>query len=968
MNEELKIIISAVTDGAKKSIHDVKQELKGVSGSAQSASKGFGAAMKGIGKGALIAVGAIAAVGAAVVALGKKSLELQRSQAKLETAFQSMGSSASQAAESYKGLFRFLGDADTSVEAASHLAKLTTNQKELAEWTKVCQGIYATFGDSLKIESLTEAANETARVGKVTGTLADALNWAGVSEDEFNAKLANTTSFEEREALIRGILNDLYKDASDIYENNNKALLEYNESQARLDSSLGRAGAAVKPLLTALNNLSAALLNALKPALDLIVPAISTFVGWITKGIEAALGFFSVLSGGSATVKTFTQMGAGIDSAAGSADKLTSGLEGAAVAAEKAKRATMGFDELNVLSTGSSSSGTGAESGATAPGYMTPIVDASKFTVEVEETKGKASGFAKTITDIAEKLKDVFAPTVTAWTNGFGTIKKSWNETKDSFINGGTGIKNGFKSLVGYVTTEFVPDLVNSFSTNLAPVLTEVLGFAFTDAGKNFDTIGQLFGNVVNNILTPALELYKSIYTDMWESIGKVWEDKGQPILDGWAKATEHIRSTVVTVYEQYIEPTVNKLIGAVQKAWDETLKPVYEEVVEAFAEIGRCLLQLYNDFIAPIIDWIVENVLPVIQPIIDNLIEYFGKLLANIGSIIGSIIGILEGIIQFITGIFTGDWDLAWTGIENIFNNVWDTIVGIAATALDTIKQIFDPEAAGEFFSGVWAAIQSALAGVSKWFKNLFSGGWEGVEEAFSGAGNWFGDRWTDIKNAFGTVGKWFGDTFGVGYKKAKGAFDDAGSNTRGFGKVWSNIKGAFSGVGYWFESTFSGAWEKVKGVFSTDSNIFTDIGDSLLSGLKTIINDLIDGINDIIEEPFKGINTALGKIKNISILGAKPFNWIGTITVPQIPKLAKGGVFDQATLAMIGEKGKEAVVPLENNTAWMDKLVAKLTAMTNTPSKIVLMLDDKELGWANINSINNITRQAGALQLVMA
>ena len=312
MNEELKIIISAVTDGAKKSIHDIKQELKGVSGSAQGASKGFGAAMKGIGKSALIAVGAIAAVGAAVVALGKKSLELQRSQAKLETAFQSMGSSASQAAESYKGLFRFLGDADTSVEAASHLAKLTTNQKELAEWTKVCQGVYATFGDSLKIESLTEAANETARVGKVTGTLADALNWAGVSEDEFNAKLANTTSFEEREALIRGTLNDLYKDASDIYEKNNKALLEYNESQARLDSSLGRAGAAVKPLLTAINNLSAALLDALKPALDFIVPAISTFVGWITKGIEAVLGFFGVLSGGSATVKTFTQMGAGI--------------------------------------------------------------------------------------------------------------------------------------------------------------------------------------------------------------------------------------------------------------------------------------------------------------------------------------------------------------------------------------------------------------------------------------------------------------------------------------------------------------------------------------------------------------------------------------------------------------------------------------------------------------------------------
>jgi hypothetical protein len=88
-------------------------------------------------------------------------------------------------------------------------------------------------------------------------------------------------------------------------------------------------------------------------------------------------------------------------------------------------------------------------------------------------------------------------------------------------------------------------------------------------------------------------------------------------------------------------------------------------------------------------------------------------------------------------------------------------------------------------------------------------------------------------------------------------------------------------------------------------------------------------------------------------------------TISVPQIPKLARGGIVDQATLALIGERGKEAVVPLENNTEWIDKLVERLTSRQQAPSKIVLMLDGKELGWANINTINNITRQTGALQL---
>ena len=342
MNEELKIIITAATDGAKKSIQGVKKELSGVTGSAKGASKGIGAAIKSVAKGAAIVVAAIAAVGAALVKLGKASLDFQKAQAKLNTAFLSMGSTAQQAAEAYNGLFRFLGDQDTSVEAAAHLAKLTTNQKELAEWTKICQGIYATFGDSLPIEGLTEAANETAKVGKVTGVMADALNWAGVSEDEFNAKLAMTTSFSEREALIRSTLNGLYSDAAEIYEKNNKAILEHNESQARLDASMARAGQSVMPLMTALNNLSAVLFDALAPAIEVISNALATFVGWITKGVQAVLGLFGAVTGASSSITSMATAGAGIGTAANGANALAGGLNDAAAAAEKAKRATMG--------------------------------------------------------------------------------------------------------------------------------------------------------------------------------------------------------------------------------------------------------------------------------------------------------------------------------------------------------------------------------------------------------------------------------------------------------------------------------------------------------------------------------------------------------------------------------------------------------------------------------------------------
>ena len=103
--------------------------------------------------------------------------------------------------------------------------------------------------------------------------------------------------------------------------------------------------------------------------------------------------------------------------------------------------------------------------------------------------------------------------------------------------------------------------------------------------------------------------------------------------------------------------------------------------------------------------------------------------------------------------------------------------------------------------------------------------------------------------------------------------------------------------------------------------------------------------------------INSAIGLINKIPGVDIKKVSKL------EVPKLAKGGIVDSATLAVIGERGKEAIVPLENNTEWIDKLASKLG--NNAPTKVVLMLDGKELGYATIGAINNITRQTGALQL---
>lgn len=147
--------------------------------------------------------------------------EYQTAMGKLDTAFTTNGYSSEAALKTYKELQGILGETDQAVVAANHLAILTDNEADLQTWTDICTGVFATFGDSLPIEGLTEAANETAKVGQVTGPLADALNWAGVSEDKFNESLAACTDEQERQQLIMDTLNGLYSEASDAYKETN---------------------------------------------------------------------------------------------------------------------------------------------------------------------------------------------------------------------------------------------------------------------------------------------------------------------------------------------------------------------------------------------------------------------------------------------------------------------------------------------------------------------------------------------------------------------------------------------------------------------------------------------------------------------------------------------------------------------------------------------------------------------------
>ena len=299
MNEKLKVIISAEIGELKKSVSEAKKEISGFKDQVAKASKNVDADFKklseGIKKGGKVMVSSVAAVGAAFLALGPTTEKYRQTQAQLAAAFEAAGGSAGEAKEAYNDLYRVLGDSDNATEAATHIAKITTNEKELHQWTTICEGVWATYGKSLPIEELTESANETIKVGKVTGVLADALNWAGVSEDEFNKKLAACNTEAEREKLIRETLSGLYNDAASKYEKNNAAILAQNEAQAKLNEAMAKLGEVAAPIITMLTTLGADVLTAITPYIQSFaenyLPKIQEVLGIVAEKLGEALKF-----------------------------------------------------------------------------------------------------------------------------------------------------------------------------------------------------------------------------------------------------------------------------------------------------------------------------------------------------------------------------------------------------------------------------------------------------------------------------------------------------------------------------------------------------------------------------------------------------------------------------------------------------------------------------------------------------
>ena len=287
---------------AIKALDDTAKKAGVTSKETSEAFSKIGSVAGGIAKGIGVAG---AALGGAWIAAIEGSREYRTEMGKLDTAFVTNGHSSEAAKQTYSDLNAVLGDSGQAVEASQHLAKLTDNEKDLQTWTNICTGVYATFGESLPIEGLTEAANETAKTGILTGGLTDALNWAGISEETFQKKLDACSNEQERQKLIMDTLNGTYSKASEQYKETNKDVMDAQKAQEKLTDAFAEVGRIGEPILTAIKDKVGDMATAAIPHLENFVQKVKDIITWVKENQTTIDIWVGVILGAGTAIGTF---------------------------------------------------------------------------------------------------------------------------------------------------------------------------------------------------------------------------------------------------------------------------------------------------------------------------------------------------------------------------------------------------------------------------------------------------------------------------------------------------------------------------------------------------------------------------------------------------------------------------------------------------------------------------------------
>jgi phage-related protein len=476
---------------------------------------------------------------------------------------------------------------------------------------------------------------------------------------------------------------------------------------------------------------------------------------------------------------------------------------------------------------------------------------------------------------------------------------------------------------------------IGKYMGNLADFEFPKLSVSASNTAKSMNSVGQSMSNTADNAKSLKKELAGLAGFDEMNVLKPKEEDtSGITGLDTSGLSTGLADVTSGFADMESFADDVNEHLDEAETHINsilESLQPIIdfmEPIIEFFTKHWKTILIVLATI--KIISWLV-GIISMAFTIIPALIGGIGTVLGVVASVLAPIIAAIGwlpiAIAAFVAIVIAAviliikNWDkisetlkAVWIIIKDTAKKVWDKIWGFVKDVADAIVTLWKDDVAKvtEFFNNLGEKIKNVWNNVTGWVEDKWNNTVNSLRDKIDRLKGWFKDLWNKIKG-------WASD-------------------------AWEGIKRQFRQVADFFGNIFRNAWQKVKNVFSSGGSIFRGIKDGIASTFKNVVNRLIGGINNVIAIPFRAIDRALTTIRNTSIAGFRPFTWLPYVYTPRIPYLAEGGVIESPTVAMLGEAGAEAVVPLDNNNAWINEL-AKTINQKGGNLNLTIKLGEKDI-----------------------
>ncbi len=339
-------------------------------------------------------------------------------------------------------------------------------------------------------------------------------------------------------------------------------------------------------------------------------------------------------------------------------------------------------------------------------GLQTVTGGVSKW-LDKDKTK-IAKGIDEISTDVSRGIDNVgifFDSTFSTLGGSIDRMRPTMESAIAQFMGGATDLGLSLGTILSGAFEEASNSLANWAINNEAEI------------GKFFDNL-QIQGADVMNTLGGIMSDIGTTLTSWWTK-----EGGGREIFANVCDMFTNIGTTFMNIYNDWIMPAWNFIVGLVQSAWDNCLKPIFDQAVSLFGKIADCISTVWNNFLSPIVNWLVDVFGPIFTNVFNAVKGVFDTVFGAIGGVISGIMKTFGGLLDFITGVFSGDWEKAWQGICDFFGGIWDGIWGIIKGVINLII-----DGINLLWTGIYtvvSAIVNAIGGIAGAIGSLFGQDW---------------------------------------------------------------------------------------------------------------------------------------------------------------------------------------------------------------------------------------------------